>query len=141
MSSLWLLFVGIVLAVPFGWLISEIRAGNWMRTVLGVLAAAVPTFFVSSLVCYLLHMDYNQSFGYATKDLIKTSLNQIDDGHLDRVIQVWRGLNDQYDPTYEGNRPEYPDLVNEATARMRGRTPMAPNSDWCKPSTSDKPRS
>jgi hypothetical protein len=130
MSPLGLLFVGVVLAVPIGWLISEFRAKEPLRIALGVSAIAATTFFVSSLVCFFTHMNYNQEFGYATKDLIETSLNQIDVGHLDRVLKVWRGLNQQYDPTYENHHPAYSDLVTEATARMRGEIPIAPNSRW-----------
>jgi hypothetical protein len=130
MSSLGLLFVGLTVAVPIGWLISELRAKDPLRIALGVFAIAATTFFVSSLVCYFTHMYYNQEFGYATKDLIETSLKEIEDGQLERVVKVWRGLNQQYDPTYETHHPAYSALVNEATARMRGETPIAPHSRW-----------
>jgi len=130
MSPLGLLFVGIILSVPIGWLISEFRAKDPLRILLGVFAIAATTFFVSSLACFFTHMSYNQEFGYSTKDLIETSLKQIEDGHQDRVVKVWRGLNDQYDPTYETHHPAYSDLVTEAAARMRGETPIAPHSRW-----------
>jgi hypothetical protein len=129
MLSLGMLVVGLIAAVPLGWLISEIRAKD-LRTVLGIFAIGATTFFVSSLVCYFTHMYYNQDFGYATKDLIETSLKQIEDGHLERVVKVWRGLNEQYDPTYETHYPAYSDLVREATARMHGEIPIEPHSRW-----------
>ncbi len=130
MLPLGLLFVGVTLALPIGWFISELRAKDPLRLALGLFAIAATTFFVSSLVCFFTHMSYNQEFGYATKDLIETSVKEVDDGHLERVLKVWRGLDRQYDPTYETHHPAYSDLVTEAAARMRGETPIAPHSRW-----------
>src|SRR5207302_2707390 len=100
-----------------------------LRITLGILTIAICTFCVSALTTLLTGFNYNAWYGGATKDLIETSLTQIEDGHLERVLIVWRGLNSQYQPTYE-NRAGYRDLVAEATARMRGDTPIAPGSPW-----------
>jgi len=122
MLSLGMLFVGIILAFLIGWLISEIRAKEPVRIVLGLSAIVATTFFVSSLVCYFTLMSYNQEFGYSTEDLIKTSEEQIEEGHLERVLKAWHGLREQYHPSYETQRPAYSDLVNEATKRMRAES-------------------
>jgi hypothetical protein len=84
MLSLALLFVGVTLAVPIGWFISELRAKDPLRLALGLFAIAATTFFVSSLVGYFTHMSYNQEFGYATKDLIETSVKEEIRGKLRR---------------------------------------------------------
>lgn len=73
--------------------------------------------------------NYNASYGGATGDLISTSLKQIEDGHLDRVLKVWRGLDRQYHPTCE-NRAQYKELVNQATSRMRGDVSIDAGSPW-----------
>jgi hypothetical protein len=72
-----------------------------------------------ALVFRFTHMSYNQEFGYSTEDLIKTSEEQIQEGHLERVLKAWRGLREQYHPSYETHHPAYSDLVDEATKRMR----------------------
>ncbi len=82
-----------------------------------------------ALSSVLTRFNYNAWYGGATGDLISTSLQQIEDGHLDRVLKVWRGLDQQYRPTYE-NRAHYNDLVKEATARMRGDVAIEVGSAW-----------
>lgn len=72
---------------------------------------------------------YNAWYGYATGDLIRTPLHEIEDGHLDRVLKIWRGLDQQYKPTYE-NRARYRELVEEATRRMEGDLSIITGSPW-----------
>lgn len=69
-----------------------------------------------------MRFNYNAWYGGATHDLIRTSVLQIEDGHLERVLKVWRGLDEQYHPTYE-NRANYNVLVEEATKRMTDDVP------------------
>jgi hypothetical protein len=71
-------------------------------------------------------------YGSATGDLISSSIKEIEDGHTDRVLRVWRGLDQQFHPTYE-NRARYSELVDEAVTRIRGDVPIESNSPWDAP--------
>jgi hypothetical protein len=47
----------------------------------------------------LTDLNYNTYYGFATKNLIETSLAQIEAGHLDRVQGAWKELNAKDQPT------------------------------------------
>ncbi len=119
----------VVVGLPVAWLMSEFRCGRAVRVSLGIAALTVVTMIVSALWSALSHFQYNSDFGFATKDLIEASIEQIEDGHLDRVLKGWRGLNAQYRPTYE-NRAHYPELAAEATALIRGEKPFEAGTRW-----------
>jgi hypothetical protein len=117
-------------ALAIGWFVSELRGSNpGLRIALGILSIAATTFCVSAVNDMLTRFNYNSSYGTATKDLIETSIAQIEDGHLDRVLKVWRATSSQYQPTYE-NRAGYKELVEAATARIKGDTPIKSGSPW-----------
>jgi hypothetical protein len=129
MSPLGFLLIGIIIALPIAWLGSEFRGSRALRISLGILAIGVVATCIWALSSVLTRFNYNAWYGSATDDLISTSLQQIEDGHLERVLKLWRGLDQQYRPTYE-NRAHYNELVREATARMRGATPIEVGSGW-----------
>ena len=129
MSPLGFLLLAILIALPISWLASEFRGSRALRIGLGILAIGVVATSIWALNSVLTRFNYNAWYGGATGDLISTSLQEIEDGHLDRVLTVWRGLEQQYRPTYE-NRANYDELVKEATSRMRGDTPIEPGSAW-----------
>lgn len=74
---------------------------------------------VSFLVGSLSRLNYNSSYGGASKDLIETTVSQIENGEIDRVMSVLRRLNLDYKPTYE-NRAHYDELVRDAVEQMKG---------------------
>lgn len=125
----FLLFLAILIAPLIAWLVSEFRGGRAWRIGLGILAMGVMTTGIWTLNTLVTRFNYNAWYGGATGDLINTSLHEIEDGHLDRVLKVWRGLQQQYRPTYE-NRAHYDEWVKEATARMRGTTPIEVGLAW-----------
>lgn len=129
MTPLGFVLITIIVALPIAWLVSEFRGARVLRISLGILAVVVVSTCVGALSSVLLRFNYNAWYGSATEDLIRTSLKQVEDGHLDRVLKVWRGLNLQYHPSYE-TREHYTDLVQQATARMRGETPIEIGSAW-----------
>jgi hypothetical protein len=129
MSPLGFLLIAIIIALPIAWLASEFRENRGLRITLGVLAIGVTATCIWALSGLLIRFNYNAWYGDATGDLIRTSLLQVEDGHLDRVLKVWRGLDRQYQPTYE-NRAGYQKLVEEATGRMRGDAPIETGSPW-----------
>ncbi len=129
MAPFGFLLIAVMVALPIAWLVSEFRGGRPLRICLGILAIglmATCTWAVSSV---LTRFNYNAWYGGATGDLINTSIQQIEDGHLDRVLKVWRGLDQQYRPTYE-NRAHYDELIKEANARMRDDDTVQVGSAW-----------
>lgn len=100
-----------------------------LRIGLGIQAIGLMATGIWALNSVITCFNYNAWYGGATGDLIRTSLQQIEDGHLDRVLKVWRGLDQQHRPTYE-NRAHYNELVKSATARMRGDVPIEVGSAW-----------
>jgi hypothetical protein len=129
MTPLGFLLIAIIVALPLAWLASEFRGGRTLRIILGILAIGVMATCIWALSTVVTRFNYNAWYGGATADLISTSLQQIEDGHLERVLKVWRGLDQQYHPTYE-NRARYRELVEEATRRMRGDMPTESGSPW-----------
>lgn len=115
--------------VVFGiWMLAEFRQDRAARVIFGSL-----TLFLGLGAGVVLSMlnefNYNAWYGSATKNLIDTIVIQVEDGNLDRVMTVLRGLNRQYQPTYE-NRAGYRDLVEEATAQMRGEVEIGKGGAW-----------
>jgi len=120
----------IVLAVglPLGWLLSEFSSKRALRIVLGILAL-LSSFAVACFVGMLVELNYNAWYGSATKELLTTTIGQIEDGNLQRVLTVLRGLNAQYRPARE-HRADFRELVDDATARMRGDVVIGRGSAW-----------
>jgi hypothetical protein len=129
MTPFGLLLLAVIILLPIAWLVAEFRGRIELRILLGLLTITILTFCSWALSSVINHFNYNAWYGGATGELVSTSLKQIEDGHLDRVLTVWRGLNHQYRPTYE-NRANYDELVQDATARMRGDVPIEPTSAW-----------
>lgn len=120
--------VFVVVCVPVGWLFAEFRGSRAVRIVLGLLIILCGLGVVV-IFSALTQFEYNAWYGSATKSLIDTTVRQIEDGKLDRVMTVLCSLNQQFRPTYE-NRANYQRLVEDATARMRGEVEIAQGSAW-----------
>ncbi len=74
---------------------------------------------IAYLVGHLSEFNYNAWYGGNSKRLIDTTITQIEDGNIDRVMSVLRRLNLDYRPTYE-NRARYDILVRQAVSQMKG---------------------
>ena len=111
-----LLFLFVV--VPSAWIISEFYNRRWLRILLGVMTLIIYVFGFSYAYGVTIRFQYNNDYGSATKNLIKTSIQQIEDGNLDRVLKVWRDLDFLYNPTYE-NSAGYEELTEKATRLMK----------------------
>ena len=112
----------IVIALPLGWLASEFSRHRALRIALGIAAIASSmgvAYVVASVVGDLARLNYNTSYGGASKDLVDTTIAEIEDGNIERVMKVLRRLNLDYHPTYE-NRANYDELVSAAVSEMKG---------------------
>lgn len=124
------LIVIAVIAFPVAWLWSEFSDRRSLRITMGVLAIG-SSFGIASLVGILNRLQYNAWYGSATKNLVDTTIAEIEDGHIDRVMPVLRRLKLDYHPTYENNA-HYDDLVAEAVEAMKSET-IEPGSRWDPP--------
>jgi len=113
----------IVIAIPIAWLSAEFTKYRPLRIVLGV-AAIASAMGVSYLVGHMSRINYNAWYGGASKDLVDTTLSEIEDGNVERVTHVLRRLNLDYQPTYE-NRAHFDELVNEAVLQMKGEDDLS----------------
>src|SRR6056297_1781229 len=108
----------IVISLPIAWFASEFGKRRPLRIALGI-AAIASAMGVAYLVGHLSRWNYNAWYGCASKDLVETTVTQIEDGNIDRVMSVLRRLNLDYRPTYE-NRAHFDELVSEAVSQMNG---------------------
>lgn len=109
-----ILFVG----VPSAWIMSEFYNKRWFRILLGMTTLVLYVFCSAFAYSLIVQLQYNNDYGLATENLIKTSIQQIEAGNLDRVLEVWRNLDFQYNPTYE-SRAGYEELAEKATQLMK----------------------
>ncbi len=123
-----LLALFFIVGLPIGWLIAEFNSSRRQRITLGLLSIFCG-YVVAAGVGITTKLNYNAWFGFATKDLISTTIEQVEEGQHDRVLTVLRDLDRQYHPTYE-SRANYLELVKDATARMRGDVEVVEGSDW-----------
>ena len=123
--------IGIILLLigfPTVWLVSEFRGNRPQRVTLG-LTCILGSFGIAWFVGSLQQLNYNAWYGGSTGRFIATSIEEIEDGNLDQVLKVWRGLDRQFYPTYE-NRARYDVLVEQAVDRMTGEVEIEKESEW-----------
>ena len=126
----------VILLLMATWLVSEFRAQRSIRMLLGLLVM-VPCLLWATLAGFTSELEMNMWFGGATRDLIHESVEQLEQGNVDHVTTVFRGLSEQYEPTYE-YRANYDVLVNEAVARLRGDVAITPGDAWDVPASRKK---
>jgi hypothetical protein len=85
----------IVISLPIAWFASEFDQRRSLRIALGS-AAIASAIGVAYLVGYLSRLSYNAWYGGASKGLVETTITQIEDGNIDRVMSVLRRLNLDY---------------------------------------------
>lgn len=124
MSPLVTIVLIITIALPVAWFISEFFARRWLRLVLGTLAVLM-SFGVACIAGSLERFSSNTWFGGATKELIDTTIAELEAGHQPDVLEALKSLQATYHPTYE-NRARYDELVRATVARMTGPATTQP---------------
>jgi hypothetical protein len=117
----------IVVALPFAWFAAEFGERRSLRIGLGI-AAIVSTMGVAYVLGELSRWNYDAWYGAASKSLVDTTVQEIEDGNVDRVVSVLRRLNLDYRPTYE-NRTHYDELVEAAVLQMTADSER-PDPHW-----------
>jgi len=108
----------LVVATPMAWAASEFQDRRWLRLTLGSLAISF-CFGVAFLVGSLDRLNSNAWFGSASRQLVDTTVSELEAGRQQHVLESLKQLQNDFAPTYE-NRARYDVLVNEAVERMRG---------------------
>ncbi len=98
-------------ALPVSWLVSEFQPRRWLRIALGCCAIGMCC-LVAFVVGTFENFNANAWYGSASKELVDTTLLELEAGHSDKVIQELRVLQSKFQPTYE-NRARYDELVDE----------------------------
>jgi hypothetical protein len=124
MRPLGCIILVIVVILPIAWAVSEITAARWLRLTLGV-AAILSSFGVAFLAGTLQIMNSNVYFGRATKELIDTTITELEHGNTEDVVTSLKQLQQQYRPNYE-NRANYDDLVHQTVLQMKSSSASRP---------------
>lgn len=109
-------FLTLVVACPVAWLISEFQSRRGIRIGLG-LAALATSFLLAAGVGSFERFNSNAWFGEASKNLIDTTIDEIERGDTERLLKELKALQEQYQPTYE-HRARYDELIKEFLSRL-----------------------
>jgi len=117
------LIVAVIVAMVGMWLVAEVR--RWptvVRIGTGVLAMVAVCFFVWLFCVIGTTFSYNAWYGFASRQLIRASILAIEKGRTEQVLEMWRELDQKFQPTYE-NRGRYDEWVEEAVKRIEESAP------------------
>ena len=105
-------FITFVIAVglPIAWLASEFQSRRWLRILLGSLSLIACVSITALGVNLYDRLSYNAWYGFASRDLIDTTITEIEGGRTDKLLPALRKLRDEFHPTYE-NRAHYDDRI------------------------------
>lgn len=110
------LILVLTVALPIAWITAEFQSNRWIRITFGCAAIAM-SFLVAFGVGSLEHFNANAWYGRASKDLIDTTIEELEGGETERLLQELKTLQQQFHPTYE-NRARYDKLVGEFMSRL-----------------------
>ncbi len=124
MKPLGLLRAILLLGIPIAWFVAEFKGGRLLRVTLGCFAILL-CFAVAGLVGRAESFNSNAWFGAASKNLIDTTIAELEAGNRDGVLRSLKTLQQEYAPTYE-NRAGYDVLIEQTVAQMRSSRQQAP---------------
>jgi glucan phosphoethanolaminetransferase (alkaline phosphatase superfamily) len=117
MNPFLLVTICFVIGCPIAWLASEFQERRWPRILLGI-AAIASCFGVAALVGALEMWNANAWYGNATKELMDTTVAELEAGNQTSVLASLKELQRRFEPSYE-NRAEYDKIVETAVQRMK----------------------
>jgi len=106
-----------VIGCPIAWLACEFQERRWPRILFGI-AAIASSFGVAALVGALEMWNANAWYGNATKELVDTTIAELEVENQTSVLASLKELQRRFEPSYE-NRAEYDKLVEAAVQRMK----------------------
>lgn len=110
------LILVLTITLPIVWLASEFQERRWVRIVAGI-AAISTSLLVATGIGSLAHLSANAWYGGASKNLIDTTIEEIERGETERLLEELKLLQEQFQPTYE-NRARYDKLIEEFMSRL-----------------------
>ena len=117
MSILVIPILLLVLGLPVAWFVSEFKSQKRsVRCLLGTLAI-LSCFGVAWLAAQLCRLNYNAWYGTASKQLVDTTISQIEAGNNALLLKELKQLQEDFKPTYE-YRAHYDDLVKQSVERL-----------------------
>ncbi len=111
------LILVLTVVLPIAWLASEFQNQVWLRILIGCAAIAM-SFLVAYGIGSLEQLNANAWYGDASKDLIDTTIEELENGNTDKVIIKLKLLQSQFQPTYE-NRARYDKLIEGYVSGIR----------------------
>ncbi len=100
MKPLGILVAMLLLGVPIAWFVAEFQGRRWLRLILGCFAILL-SFGVAALVGWAERFNSNAWFGGASKNLIDTTITELEAGNREGVLRSLKNLQQEYSPTYE----------------------------------------
>lgn len=117
MSLLLFVIPSIVIIIIFTWLSFELKNKRcWIRITLGSLAILC-CWGIAVMAAQIVRLNYNIWYSDATKKLIAVTVEKLEVGKNDLVIERLKKLQDQLHSGYE-HRGNYDVLVREAVKDM-----------------------
>ncbi len=114
MHPLAFVVVLLVMTLPLLDIVGEAKRLRYLRV--GAVVLLLPIcVFVAWAVGMLQQFNYNARYGFASQELIAVTVQQLEAGNADHVLECLKALDEQFSPTYE-NRANYDNLV-EVTVR------------------------
>lgn len=111
-----MVIIALVIALPIVWLFSEYQDRRWLRIVAGIAALSM-SLLVAMGIGSLEHLNANAWYGGASKNLIDTTIEEIEHGRTEQLLKELKVLQEQFQPTYE-NRARYDHLIEEFMSRL-----------------------
>ena len=116
-----ILLAGPILGVL--WLVLEFKGTRRQRITCGLFALITLATVAALAAMIFCQLDYNSSYGVATRGLIDEVIRGIESGKTDATLRELKRFQDQYRPTYE-NRANYVPLAQDAIERMKEGSPQ-----------------
>jgi hypothetical protein len=104
------LILVLTITLPIVWLAAEFQERRWVRIVAGI-AAISTSLLVATGIGSLEHLSE------ASKNLIDTTIDELERGETERLLEELKLLQSQFQPTYE-NRARYDQLIKEFMSRL-----------------------
>lgn len=114
---LLLLLIATVI-LPIAWLASEAQSRRWLSVVLGVCAIGVCSFVAYGAGRIPLVFQLNTEFTGASRKLIDTVVEQLEDGQCDKVLAELKSIQPSVYENYE-NYPRYTEIVDKLIAKLK----------------------
>ncbi len=111
----------VAIIIIFAWLSFELKNSKcWIRITLGGLAILC-SWGIAVMAAQIVRLNYNIWYSDATKKLIAVSIEKLEAGEKDLVIEKLKKLQDQLHSGYE-HRGNYDELARKAVKDM-GKKP------------------